>query len=353
MDERTMTTVEVLGQRDADGRWSRLGHYLARDGSQGQPVALDMERPHAGLVVGKRGSGKSHTLGVVAEGIARTAGIGGIVVDPMGGLTGLAEDPNVTAISTPRVDPGALPARTWCSLLDLDPAEVVGGLVWRSASTSASLQSMRSWIADADAPTGAKRAATNHLRLAEGWGIFDQDGIDGSDLLDEAVVVLNLAGHDDQPSNAILRAISDGLYEASLSTEVAPLQWVIVDEAHVFFDGVADRGIRRVLTRGRQPGLSVLAATQRPDALPSVAISQADLIVAHRLTAAADVASLSQAQQTYHHHDVADRLPAVAGNAVVLDDETESMHTVSIRDRRTPHGGRTPRATGREHSEDG
>lgn len=345
--------MEVLGQQEADGRWSRLGHYLARDGSEGQPVGLDMERPHAGLVVGKRGSGKSHTLGVVAEGIARTAGVGGIVIDPMAGLVGLEADPRVTVRSSPRVAPDALPARTWCMLLGLDPAGVVGGLVWRSATSALTLDGMCSWIADADAPTGAKRAATNHIRLAEEWDIFDPDGIDGVELLDETLLVLDLSGHDDGPSNAILRAICDGLYEAAITTENAPLQWMIVDEAHVFFDGVAGRGLRQVFTRGRQPGLSLLAATQRPDALPPVAISQADLIVAHRLTAATDVDSLSATKQTYHHHDLAERLPDATGDAVVLDDTAESMHTVSIRDRQTPHRGGTPRATGRGHSEAG
>ncbi|MFW5903785.1 MAG: helicase HerA domain-containing protein, partial [Halolamina sp.] len=84
----------ILGRRDrirhgtshsVDPRGS-LGTYRAADGSDGAPVAVDFDRPHACLLVGKRGSGKSHTLGVIAEGLTRADGVAPIVVDPMGEL---------------------------------------------------------------------------------------------------------------------------------------------------------------------------------------------------------------------------------------------------------------------------
>jgi len=110
--------------------------------------------------------------------------------------------------------------------------------------------------------------------------------------------------------------------------------------------GVADPALRTLLTRGRAPGVSLVCATQRPGALPSVAVSQSDLLVAHRLTAERDLDRLAEAEATYLAGDLASRLPTETGEALVVDDATETAHTVRIRERRTPHGGGSPSASG-------
>jgi hypothetical protein len=48
----------------ATGPSGRLGTYRAVDGSAGAPVHLDFDGPYATLIVGKRGYGKSYTVGV-------------------------------------------------------------------------------------------------------------------------------------------------------------------------------------------------------------------------------------------------------------------------------------------------
>jgi hypothetical protein len=95
--------------------------------------------------------------------------------------------------------------------------------------------------------------------------------------------------------------------------------------------------------------VSLVAATQRPGALPGVAISQSDLLIAHRLTAVADVEALGDATPTYLTGTLRDRLPTAPGGAVVVDDATESVHGVQVRRRETPHGGADPRASDRRH----
>lgn len=339
--------MAVLGQRDDDGRRCHLGRYLARDGSDGTAVELDLERPHTGLIVGKRGSGKSHTLGVIGEGVAETEGVTGVVIDPMGGLNGLANAESARCIQNPSVDPATLPPRSWCALLGLDPADAVGTLVWRAATTASDLPGMLEFVSDAPAAPEVCRGAENHLHLAESWEVFDTTGIDGTALQQNTLTVLDLSSVDTAPANAIVRAVGDGLFSTALHEDTAPLPWLLIDEAHVFFDGMAAPGLHRILRRGRHPGMSLVAATQRPAALPSVAVSQADLLVAHRLTSSTDVAALGEAQQSYHHERLAARLPTTTGAALIVDDTTESVHTVTVRDRRTPHGGDTPRAKGR------
>jgi hypothetical protein len=339
--------MHVFGRpADAAGQAGRLGRYRAADGSSGAPVGLDFDRPHAALVVGKRGSGKSHTLGVFAEGAAAAAGVAPVVVDPMGALCGLAAGRG--RVVAPRVRADAVPPREWPALLGLDPTGGPGGLVWRAATERATLDGMADAAAACDAAPAARRAATNHLDLAESWGVFDPTGLDADALAGGGATVLDCAGLPDAAARAVVAAVARALYDARVDGRVERLPWLLVDEAHAFLDGgAADPALRTLFTRGRAPGVSLVAATQRPGALPAVARSQADLLVAHRLTAEPDVAALAAATPTYLEGTLRERLPREPGAAVVVDDATESVHGVRVRERETPHGGETPRAGGR------
>ncbi|MFB6154447.1 MAG: ATP-binding protein [Haloferacaceae archaeon] len=332
------------GDADGDVPTGRIGVYRARDGSDGAPVSLDLDRPHAALVVGKRGTGKSYTLGVVAEEVARAPGVAPVVVDPVGAFSGLAELGG-RVVRPPRVAPDSLPPSAWPSLLGLDPSGAAGALVWQAAASESSLASMRAHVADADATRATRRAATNHLDLASSWDVFDTEGLTPEEVASGDPVVLDCSTLTPAATNAVVRAVARGLYDARLAGRVGRLPWLLVDEAHVLFDGIASPALETLLTRGRVPGVSIVAATQRPSALPDVAVSQADLLVAHRLTSEADVSALAAARPTFLDGTVRERLPAERGCALVVDDATEATHVVRIRERITPHGGDDPRAS--------
>ncbi|QWC19526.1 DUF87 domain-containing protein [Halorubrum sp. 2020YC2] len=371
-DSGTDTVSDPRSASDRGGdrppHTARIGSFLARDGSAGAAVGVDLDRPHAGVVFGKRGTGKSYTLGVLAEEIAAAAGVAPVVVDPMGVFGGLEAAGG--RVVDPAVRPASIPPSAWPDLLGLEPASGPGSLVWRvvadaldvdggdaidagdSASTatgggpSPSLAALRGAVDAADAPAETRRAASNHLRLAASWGVFDADAPPVAALAaDGDPVVLDLAGVPDAAAAAVVRAVARGLYDARIDGGIPRLPWLLVDEAHAFFDGVADPALRTLLTRGRAPGVSLVCATQRPAALPSVAVSQSDLLVSHRLTAARDVERLAEAEATYLGGDLATRLPEGVGEALVVDDATETAHTVRIRERRTPHEGASPRAS--------
>ena len=330
-----------------------LGRYLARDGTVGAAVGVDLDRPHAGLVVGKRGAGKSHTLGVLAEAAARARGVAPVVVDPMGAFAGLAGDSDddtaavpARVIDAPRIRAGAVPAAQWPALVGLDPAAGPGALVWEAAASASTLAGMLEHVHAADSQRAVRRAATNHLGRARGWGVFDPDGIGRDELFDPAATVLSLDGVDDAPTSAVVAAVARTLYDARAGDDPPPrLPWLLVDEAHVAVDGVAGPALRTLLTRGRAPGISLVLATQRPAALPAVAASQADLLFAHRLTSEADIDALERATPTYLSGTVRERLPSGRGEALLVDDGTESTHTIRVRARHTTHGGHTPRAS--------
>ncbi|WP_302081310.1 ATP-binding protein [Salinibaculum rarum] len=345
----------VLGREagvDA-GPVGRLGAYRALDGSDGAPLYLDVDGPHAALVVGKRGYGKSYTLGVVAEFLARTPGVAPVIVDPMGVFAPMADAEDTdgpvpaTVVAEPSVAPTALDPRSWCALLGLDPESGAGSLVWRAAQTGDRLPAMRQSIDDADAPTRDRRAAINHLSLAESWGVFDDEGLSAQDLAGHALTVVDVSGLDPAPMNAVVRGIGDVLYRMRVDETVERLPWLLVDEAHAFFDGVARAALERILTRGRAPGVSLVVATQRPSAIPPVAVSQSDILVAHRLTAQTDLDALARARPTYLTTALENQLPSVPGEVVVVDDATETVHTAQVRERQTPHGGDNPRVSDR------
>lgn len=342
----------VLGRHDKDSMRPtvHLGEFLARDGSAGAAVGVDVDGPHAALVVGKRGTGKSYTLGVIAEGLADAPGVSPIVVDPMGVFDGLTAMGGT--VVEPAVRPAMLPPATWPDLLGLDPAGGPGGLLWRVVARAVdrhgeatSIDTFRETLASIDAPDATRRVVGNHLDLAASWDVFDADAPPIATLLDGTPTVIDLAGTPDVAGGAVVRSLARGLYDACVAGDVPRLPWLLIDEAHAYFDGIADPALRTVLTRGRAPGVSLVCATQRPEALPPVAISQADLILAHRLTAERDVERLREAESTYLEGSLAGRLPEGVGEALVVDDATEEAHAVRVRTRRTEHGGSSPRAS--------
>lgn len=337
--------THVLGRRAGDGPVAELGAFLARDGSRGAPVSIDLDRPHAGLVTGKRGSGKSYTMGVLAEGLAEASGVTGVIIDPMGVFSGLAEGTRSSVVDDPSIRADALAPRAWCNLLDLDPTGAPGALLWRAAETATTLDEMVQAVEHSQAPKSTAQAVRNHLTLAEQWDVFDPDGLATETLLSPGVTVIDGSELATEALAAITAAIAGQLYDATARGAPDRLPWLLIDEAQTVTGTVASRPIHAILTRGRHPGVSIVLGTQRPSALPAVAISQADIILSHRLTATSDIDALAAARPTYLDESVVDRLPDGVGEAVVIDDATESAVTVKIRERRTPHGGSSPRAS--------
>ncbi|SDF21502.1 ATP-binding protein [Halorientalis regularis] len=346
----------VIGRgKDLDaGPSGRLGAYRALDGSEGAPVYLDLDGPHAMLIVGKRGYGKSYTLGVIAESLARARGVAPVVIDPMDVFTTLDQpargdaDPVLAdVLEDPAVAPSALDPRSWCALLGLPAESGAGSLLWQAAGEADTLDGMRDEIDATDAPDTDTRAAINHVDMAEAWGVFDAEGLTARDLAGPEITVINVAGMDTDPMNAVARGIGEALYRARETETIDRLPWLLIDEAHTLFQGVAESTLETILTRGRAPGVSIVMATQRPSAVPEVGISQSDVLLSHRLTSEADLDALQAAQPTYLNSSLADedRMPTETGEVVIIDDSTETVHAAQVRRRDTPHGGDSPNAS--------
>ncbi len=127
-----------MGSREHPTPWHRysdtvgggvagdLGTYRARDGSPGARVSIDLDGPHAALVVGKRGYGKSYTLGVLVEELTAADGVTPVVADPMGAFTTFAAVSDFEVDADPRVSASALTSRAGCDIIRSRPRESDG-----------------------------------------------------------------------------------------------------------------------------------------------------------------------------------------------------------------------------------
>jgi hypothetical protein len=130
-----------------------------------------------------------------------------------------------------------------------------------------------------------------------------------------------------------------------------PLVWVAVDEAHELLprEGktAASDALITILREGRQPGISLILATQQPAKIHTDVITQADVVIAHKLTAQMDIEALGGLMQSYMRSGLDAELailPPTKGAAIIFDDANERMFPVQMRPRFTWHGGGSPTA---------
>ena len=103
----------------------------------------------------------------------------------------------------------------------------------------------------------------------------------------------------------------------------------------------------QLLREGRQPGISLVMATQQPGKLHHDALTQSDIVISHRVTAKPDIDALNEIMQTYLLESIKqhmEELPALKGSAILLDDNSERIYSMRVRPRFTWHGGEAPAA---------
>jgi uncharacterized protein len=130
-----------------------------------------------------------------------------------------------------------------------------------------------------------------------------------------------------------------------------PLTWIFIDEAHEFLpkDEItpSTEALVQLLREGRQPGISLVLATQQPGKIHTDAITQSDIVISHRVTAKLDVQALNDITQSYLYETITDKinsLPKLNGSAIILDDNSERIYPIRVRPRFTWHGGEAPAA---------
>jgi DNA helicase HerA-like ATPase len=418
--ERRITLSEkqyILGRKEKmSGGVLHIGAYYALDGSLGAPVFLDVLRPHVVFICGKRGYGKSYTIGVFLEEIASLEEsvrqeLGVVVVDTLGiywttrcpskessekitlwgrspeGFTirllvpgSAREEYEKRGISTDRFSlrVAELSPMHWYQLFDVKATDAVGIVLTRavlalqSSSHYFSIAEILTYIQqDERVGDEVKGAVENLFLMVESWGVFEREGLSVTDLVQRGTLtILDLSHFQSSVLKDIMvslvskkifeeRVKERKVYELKKMGQVIeeqgiPLVWLAVDEAQVFLPSEKKTLSKEVLInewmrQGRQPGLSLIMATQRPSAVEPEVLSHSDIILCHRLTAQEDIDALSRIRPTFMQGDIRDsikKIGAEKGVALLIDDTSETIHVIRIRPRMSWHGGSEPVITG-------
>lgn len=407
-----------------------LGKHYVKMGqtvSLSNKVYLDVAKSHVVFVVGKRGSGKSYSLGVIAEGIYELPdevkqNLAVIMLDTMGiywtmkypnnkekelldewGLEskginvqiftpiGFYNDYKEKGIPTDfpfSIKTSEINAEEWCMIFNIAITEPIGILIERVINNlkeekiNYDIDDIVKAAADDDrSEKNIKDAVENRFLVAKKWGLFSREGTLIEDLvLPGQITVLDVSAYATTSGAENLRSLVIGLVaqklfvqrmaarkaeeEAAISEEIhffeeereeeekkEPIVWLIIDEAHEFLPNKgktpATLPLITVLREGRQPGISLVLASQQPGKIHTDVITQADVVIAHRLTANIDVQALAGLMQSYMREGLDKQLnllPTEEGAAIVFDDVNEKLYPIRVRPRYTWHGGAAPTA---------
>jgi len=214
--------------------------------------------------------------------------------------------------------------------------------------------------------THVKSSLENMLTIADQWGVFGESGIKIEDIVQSGTInvfdVSRLRATEAWSVRNLLvgmicrkiyqqRVISRKQEELARIGEIKlekryPMVWLMIDEAHQFIPAegltVSSRPILDIVKQGREPGISFVPMTQMPNKLHQEVISQADMVISHRLTSKNDLESLQSVMQNYLIEDLTksiDSLPKWKGSAIVLDDNSERIYPIQMRPRFSWHAG--------------
>ena len=414
-----------------------IGKHFIKMGqttSMSGEVYLDVAGAHVVFICGKRGGGKSYTMGVIAEGfemleeevknnlsiiLLDTMGIYWTMKYPNKHEADLLEPWNLEPKGMPIViytpykhyeeykkkgiptdfpfslEASMIDQTDWCLAFKQDKYSPIGILISRiilklkDEKEKYSIDDIIKEVAgDEKAEKNTRQATESMFLMAKGWGVFTDKGTDFSELAKGGqTTVLDVSCYATMPGGWDVKALIVGIVSQHLFiermnsrkkeefddlkssmeyfTEKAPkkqqmpLVWLVIDEAHEFLprgDPVASTdALVTIMREGRQPGISLILATQQPGKIHTDVMTQSDIVLSHRITAKIDVDALGMLMQSYMRTGLVgelDNLPRVKGAGVIFDDSNEKMYPMRVRPRLTWHGGGSPTAIPKKKKEE-
>ena len=394
-----------------------IGKHLVgekEEAHQANPIYFDLARPHVMGVFGKRGTGKSYSVGTIAEELQTSDisdNLSTIIIDPMGiywsmkrpndrsitiledwdlkpngfdaqvyipkGKASEFEEQEMPYDDTFTLKPGELTAQEWAMAFNIDISSERGILLERVISklqenygTDYRIEHIIKGVRNFDFSEEVQEGLVNRFTAAQNWGVFgEESSIDKFTTRGELSIV-DVSAFSGASSGWSVRALIVALLAKrilrrrmtarrveeidemqNISENEMPITWMLIDEAHEFLPAEGETPASKPLLRwvkiGREPGVSLVLATQQPAKLHPNALSQCDIVLSHRLTAKQDIDSLGEIMQTYMRHDLKhyiDALPDKPGTGLVLDDNSERIYPIQMRPRKSWHAGGTPDA---------
>ena len=424
-NEEDKKTLKKEGLIHIGRGYVKMGQY----NSLSNNLYLDVARSHVILVAGKRGSGKSYTLGVLTEEISSlpkevSQNISSLIFDTMGIYWTMKyeNEKDKEILREWGLEPKRTPIKIFVpfgvydefvergipvdqkfalSAYELDPEDwtitfglnlihpvsvLIGRTITRLKETETSLtieKIIKELEKDKRSEKETINAAIGLFEAANTWGIFAKgrtkptkisELVKGglSSVLDLSTynsigafnvraLVISLVSRKlfqermNSRKTEEVQAISRGLdYSNQTEKKEYPLVWIFIDEAHEFLPKdekmISTDALIQILREGRQPGISLVLATQQPGKIHTDVMTQSDIIISHRVTSKIDIDALNNMMQSYLTKTIQgymNDLPSVKGSAIVLDDNSERIYPMRIRPRFTWHGGEAPSAVGK------
>ena len=383
---------------------------LGKDTASGEQVRIKADRSQRILVCGKTGTGKSYTLGVVIEELARSGSDVVLVIDPQGifwtmteansvpqevdGLWEFDRSPrgfpiNLMVPGDPverfggqdivdemerrgihpqglRLNPSDLSPEMWCDLFDLDINELMGILLfkavrlcWRRVRHDFLIDDISAEVLRLTALDQTKEAVLRKLEMAQDWQIFEEQGYreiweilrpDAVNIVDLSVIAQGRYGL----RNLVIAVLAGFIFrrrsigrrrEALGLPSDSKKVWLVIDEAHNFCPSGKGTLSKEILIRwakeGRQPGLSLVVASQQPAAIDREILTQCGIRVVHRITSKDDFRAVDALSQDYLGDGLQGQIKQLTGpgQTLVIDDERESVVSAQVRPRQSLHGG--------------
>jgi len=222
---------------------------------------------------------------------------------------------------------------------------------------------------DEDTIKDVINSLNNRLLVAKSWGLFSKTGTTMKEFAKPATItvvdtstykesigmesikelIVGILGKRLYEERMLYRKEEEmGLLSGGRKESEMPIIWMMIDEAHMFMP--ADRPsialdvLLQWIRVGRQPGLSLLLATQRPNKLHSEAISQCDFFLSMRMTAQEDINAVATIRPSYLNVPMDKfygQMPKEQGYAILVDDNSEKVMLIRVRPRTTWDGGKT------------
>lgn len=287
------------------------------------------------------------------------------------------------------IKPGEFTSADWCMTFEIDENSPIGVLITRiinslkESGKNFSIDDVIKMVKDDKTSEQASRDAVgNMFTNAKAWGLFDIEGTPLKDIVKGGqVTVLDVSCYVTSVGGWGVKSLAIGMVAQKLFIErmiarkeeeyqaihqsvhyfeeqteeekkkQSPMVWLIIDEAHEFLprEGktTATDPLVTIMREGRQPGISLILASQQPGKINTDVMTQSDTVIAHRITAKVDTEALGTLMQSYMREGLdvqLDNLPRVTGAALVFDDTNEKMYPIRIRPRLSWHGGSAPTA---------
>jgi len=305
-------------------------------------------------------------------------GIKNVKVYVPAGLTDLYEKINVPYDNTFLLNPSVVSGAEWNAMFEIDQTSIQGVYMQRIIREIKnkygvySLQDIISYIEKSTIDVKIKEALINYFSVAEEWGLFSDKAPEISSVVEPGYVnILDISMYTTfiggwSIKNLVIGIVAKKIFyermlwrkkeeleEAYLGYEIKerdfPIVWMMIDEAHECLGKEttpATEPLIQIIREGRQPGISLVLATQQPGKMHTDVITQSDIVISHRVTAQRDLKALNEIMKNFSTADIEiymnENLPKRKGAALVLDDKSERIYPVQVKPRLSWHGGADP-----------